>query len=274
MSLTLNCNTHRREWYLKPSNINIVTSCGRDKFSYRTVNRLMIFHIFDIARKFLVCARFWTILIAIGIVKSVKLNGQALLIVFKIKLWWPKIVMKTLLSVRAEIAYFRSITWNDLWRNFIYFLLDQRSRSLIKIWRMAVAFLGHHFLLTFHFYKDFYTTQQAKNPSPTELFWSFQSRNQILSILLWCTQWPNVVHTSMAKMYLDKDWFASTDLVRLLCFVISIKHPFSIVYIDCRTQLYHQRIAAHLWLCQIWLSVFKLSLLATSMLATKCVGGS
>ena len=122
---------------------------------------------------------------------------------------------------------------------------------------MAVAFLGHHFLLTFHFYKDFYTTQQAKNPSPTELFWSFQSRNQILSILLWCTQLPNAVHTSMAKMYLDKDWFASIDLVRLLCFVISIKHPFSIVYIDCRTQLYHQRIAAHLWLCQIWLTVFK-----------------
>ena len=274
MSLTLNCYTHRRKWYLKSSNINIVTSCGCDKFSYRTVYRLMIFHIFDIAREFLVCARFRTILIAIGIIESIKLNGQALLIVFKIKLWWTEIVMKTLLSVRTEIAYFCSITWNDLWRNFIYFLLDQRSRSLIKIWRMAVAFLGHHFLLAFHFYQDFYIARQANSPCPAELFWSFQSRNQILSILLWCTQWPNVVHTSMAKMYLDKDWFASTDLAMLLCFVISIKHPFSIVYIDCRTQLYHQRIAAHLWLCQIWLSVFKLSLLATSMLATKCVGGS
>ena len=121
MSLTLNCYTHRREWYLKPSNINIVTSCGRDKFSYRTVYWFMIFHIFDIACEFFVCARFRTILIAIGIIESVKLNGQALLIVFKIQLWRTNIVMKTLLSVRTEIAHFCSITWNDLWRNFNYF---------------------------------------------------------------------------------------------------------------------------------------------------------
>ena len=121
MSLTLNCYTHWRERYLKASNVNIITPCGCDKFSNRTVYRLMVFHIFDITRELLVWTRFRTILITIGIIESVKLNGQALLIVFKNKLSWTLIEIKTLLSMRSEIAYFCAITLNDLWKNS-YFL--------------------------------------------------------------------------------------------------------------------------------------------------------
>lgn len=127
MSLTLNCYTHWRERYLKTSNVNIVTPCGCDKFSNRTVYRLMVFHIFDITRELFVCTRFRTILITIGIIESVKLNGQALLIVLKTKLSWTLIEIKTLLSMRTEIANFCTIFFNDLWKNSYFFVRSEAT---------------------------------------------------------------------------------------------------------------------------------------------------